>query len=433
MDNLYKCIMGKAGVGKTFNIKALIEQDSSYGILCASTGIAATNLNTTTIHSLIGFFDQSSIEDKFIEGRIQSKLRKIRENGFKYIVLDEISMFPAEVLDILCFALDQINENSEDQLGLIICGDFSQLKPISGKWAFEASSWNRFQNNIQLLTKVYRQDNQSFITALDFARDGKPHRLVEHFINLNVLFNKEIDLNFEGTTIFSKNQQVDSFNFLKINKLNTKEIVVYKKTKGRLLSEWDKIPDILKLKQKAYVMILSNKPSNYIDGVASEFEYCNGDSGYIESYDSDKEIFYIKLVRNNKIVEVPKITRYFDQKHKPSALSTIDFDDNRHKFDEDFEPYYDVIKKRWILGEVEYFPLRLSYAATVWKTQGLSLDRIQLDIRNVWWKNPNAIYVALSRARTLEGIRLVGNEKLLLNRTTIDPLVLRFHKGIKSI
>jgi ATP-dependent exoDNAse (exonuclease V) alpha subunit len=376
-------------------------------------------MNTTTIHSLMGFYDLASMEDALIDGRLQRRLRKLKDL-YDYIILDELSMFSGEELDTLCIALDQINENEEKQLGLILVGDMGQLPPIDGKWAFEANNWDRFKDNIQLLTKVWRQDNKDFIALLDLAREGNNQGVLDYCKSLNIEFHREVDTNYEGTTIFSKNAQVDSFNAIKLNKLIGKSITVRKKSLGIQLKEWNKIPLESTFKVGSYVMLLVNKPLEYINELPSGFVFSNGDCGYIQEYDDINKVFHIKLIRNDKIVEVPEITRYNESRHKPDVYQSSISD----------EIYYNEERRKYILGQVSYFPIRLAYAATVWKTQGLSLDKIQLDIRNVWWKSPNAVYVALSRARTLEGIRLITTDQLILKRMCVDLKVLQFHKRL---
>lgn len=429
MSNLFSMLTGKAGSGKTYSMKSKCEADSSYGILASSTGISAVNLGTTTINSLLQYYNTESLQDKFIEGRLQVILKRLAKS-YDYIILDEVSMTPGEQIDIIVSAIEQVNdyETVEKPLGLIVCGDAAQLPPVStpdspAKWFFEAECFkSKFQPNIEFLTKIWRQDNLGFIEALEFARQGDGLHLLEHLNNLKVKFEREVDTQFEGTTIFAKNQQVDNYNMVRLMNLQGKEVETTKKVKGKKLGEWDKIPEVLKLKIDAYVMILINKPLGYIDGIATGFEYSNGDTGWIRDYDSITDTFSIELMRNKAIVKIPRISRYNESKRKPDLFE---------QFGDDFEPYYDdEVRKRWILGEVSFHPLRLAWGCTTFKSQGLTLDNVQLDIRNHFMGSYNQLYVALSRCRTIEGMRIVGLEKLIPKRCNIDPKVIRWMKEI---
>jgi ATP-dependent exoDNAse (exonuclease V) alpha subunit len=86
-------------------------------------------------------------------------------------------------------------------------------------------------------------------------------------------------------------------------------------------------------------------------------------------------------------------------------------------------PFYSWKRDRWVIGGVTYFPMRLGYASTVHKTQGLTLDRVQIDIRGGFFSQPNMAYVALSRVRTPEGMRIVGSPDLLAKKIRSDPAV----------
>ena len=430
-NTLFKLISGRAGTGKTYLAKQLCENDPSFGILASSTGISAVNLGTTTINSLLRFFNTESLQDKFIEGKLQASLRQIAKN-YNYILLDEVSMTPGEQLDIIVSAIEQVNnyETVEKPLGLIVLGDAAQLPPVStpsspAKWFFEAECWKeKFQSNIEFLTKIWRQDNLAFIEALEFARLGQGLELLEHLRNLKVEFNNELDTNFEGTTIFAKNQQVDNYNQVRLARLQGKLIQSTKKVEGKLLGEWNKIPDILDIKIGSYVMILVNKPLGYESGIATGFEYSNGDCGIVKDYNSELDQFTIELVRNSQEVKIGRINRYNETKNKPSVFEEEGLNG--------FESYYDEERKRYILGLVSFHPIRLAWGITTHKSQGLTLDKVQLDFRNHFFSSPNMLYVALSRARTIEGIRLIGKESLISKRCNIDPKVLDWFKEIQN-
>lgn len=477
-------LTGAAGTGKTTNIKKRItdtrdDENSkrNYGVLCATTGIAAVNLsggtgdNVTTINSLLRFFDTNSLKESYAEGKLQKSLLSVLVSGAN-LIIDEVSMMEAEQLDILYLALCEVNKlevcRKRGGLGLILSGDFCQLPPVKGKFAFEADCWNKFveNGNLTKLTKVWRQDNLEFLEGLNAARGGDGEKCAEVFQALeakgnNRIFNDSIDTNFDGTTIYALNRDVDRLNntrLLDLLSMARKKITFRSFRWGQQKSEWKIIPDELVLAEGAYTMILANNPP--------VFDYANGDCGILNSAMVDSGLAYLTLVRTDKVVRVRKVSRKVYVKEKPWGESdpvevmskkefkrigtgydtsgettdnTGDDDNSMDIFDNgnsdpyvDYlrrltvenrqspnSPYFDYVENKWVIGEIQYMPLRLAYASTVHKTQGLTLDRIQIDPSNAFFGSPSMAYVALSRVRSHEGLRIVGGPKLLADRTNV--------------
>ena len=153
-------------------------------------------------------------------------------------------------------------------------------------------------------------------------------------------------------------------------------------------------------------MILSNQ--------LPDFDYVNGDCGHLEGYESGE--MQVRLVRNGNVVAVPRLVRSASSKDKPSGFSGAREEGYVAR------PHRDA-KGRYVEGQVEYFPLRLAYGSTVHKSQGLSLDRCQVDFRNSFFRQPAMLYVALSRVRTLEGLCLVGDRERFISSCNADPKV----------
>ena len=152
---------GAAGTGKTYNEKKKIEENPAYGVLCATTGIAAINLGATTLNSVLKFFDTDSLRDRFNRGGLTSTLHRIGRK-VKKLVIDEVSMMDGRQLDYIFQAMFQVNEFQDmanAPMGIVLTGDFAQLPPIKAPWAFEADCWEHFERNTDTLTKVWRQDN----------------------------------------------------------------------------------------------------------------------------------------------------------------------------------------------------------------------------------------------------------------------------------
>lgn len=441
-----KFTTGSAGCGKTYQQKKLIEENPNYGLLCATTGIAAINLNSTTLNSVLKFFDTDSLRDNFNRGGLASTLHRIGRTT-KRLVIDEVSMLDANQLDYIYQAMLQVNEFQDMQvsnakggpMGIVLTGDFCQLPPVKAKWAFEAECWEHFERNTDRLTKIYRQDNLEFLEALNAARSGQGSKCAKILSELGVRFSASANNCFTGTTILSKNDQVDNFNYSALLDLPGEAYGLRSTTWGDVSSEWKNIPDLLKLKDGAYVMILSN------DASSGEFNYANGDCGYIQSKDIDGTI-WVKLVRNEKLVGIRPITRY-------KSVSSHDFEKNSTKYavpgdgwvprhiyctndcglDEPglrYGPWgeytYNCNRDTWNVGAIKYYPLRLAYATTVHKSQGLTLDRCQIDVRDRFFGSPSMAYVALSRVRTPEGLSIVGDPGKLAERIRLEPKVKRW-------
>lgn len=547
-DIIPRCefLTGGAGTGKTYEIKRRISQykeeypnrDRSYGILAATTGIAAINLGdgSTTVNSVLKFFDISSLEDSYNSGKLQQALKEVSRVADN-LVIDEISMMQAKVLDIIWDALTEINQHEETKerggLGIIITGDFCQLPPVPDKdiktgksmevkYAFESQCWHYFEANTTKLTKNWRQDDPKFVTALNHARRGEGREcsqlLREHE---GVSWNEEIETNFDGTTIFSKNVEVDRLNQTRLRNLlhsGKKPFQVRSFRWGKQRGEWKNIPETLDLSEDCYVMILAN------DSRLSGFRYANGTTGYVEKFtpiktqeerekkrlekegdiqiEMDEEIFglledtptentfLIRLRDKEMKVEIGKICRQVTQKNHPdeytkkpeydsfqewkennptlfsttkqakfmymSYLNNLTEENRKpHKFENidgkgkcscgwgtvdpnnqaafqehynraPMEIFFDYAEGRWVIGEIYYFPLRIAYASTVHKSQGLTLDRVQIDFINQFFGQPSMAYVALSRCKTAEGLRLVGSPKLLEERCNVSRKVMRF-------
>jgi ATP-dependent DNA helicase PIF1 len=413
-------ITGPAGTGKTFTIKQRIEEDRNYGILCATTGIAGVNLGATTINAVLGYFDTESLNELFVNGRLTRKLAELSKQ-YKNIIVDEISMMDGAQLDTLKRAAQDVADNYtsvKHPIGIILTGDFCQLPPVKGKWAFDAQCWPDFEKNITRLTKYWRQTDEKFLNGINTIRSGDGRAGMEWLKQTPVQFVGGLDTKFDGTTIVAKNVQVDRVNFLSLQDVKGKDIKVMSKRWGRQRGEWKLIPDELHVKVGAYVMILAND--------SPHFTYANGDCGHIEEYDPTRLIFRIKLARNGNVVEVPHIVRTFEQSDEPADLPS--------KFDQwPSNQWYDAKKpfkvekrRKYGIGQVFYPPIRLAYAATVHKTQGLSLDRIQMDVRDAFFGSPSMVYVALSRARTPEGLRIIGGVDTFVGRVKTAPEVLKW-------
>jgi len=479
-------IVGAAGTGKSHTLRQRMEDGAKY-LLTSTTGISAVNLGpgVTTVNSALGFYDLRSLRQEANRGNIRRKFIELARKRIKYLVIDEVSMLQAEALQLIYQGaagakgtladrardMNHVRDSNHESLteddatGLLLVGDACQLPPIGERQAdgkpgtveyfFEAQCWPDFEQNGNLthLKKVWRQDDARFLKALSLVRAG---RGVDGAIDLKqagVEFTLEEDEQFDGITLFAVNQQVDGFNVRRLAQLPGDVIRIPSKRWGKERSEWKNIPECLELKDKALVMVLVNQPGT--------FEYVNGDLATFHNAEEPCDCVELGLIcahRSGPIVEtkrgyrgpIPFVIRnnvsfnesnedfYKDEFEKTTwgkRMSQLSPDNKVWKaiYMEYLDahtmkgvPYYEPKEQGVVVGEVEYMPLRVAYASTVHKVQGLTLDNVQVNISHFWFGNPSMVYVALSRARSIKGLRIVGDVGRLSRRIKTDSRVRRW-------
>ena len=413
-------VCGSAGSGKTWWVMRQIESEPDWGLLCATTGIAAVNLGAITLNSALKYFDTNSLRDAYLSGQLARTLHEIARD-YRNLVIDEISMCDGDQLDLIYRAAWDANRyvDIKTPMGIVLVGDFAQLPPVKAKWAFDAACWPRFHEGTTRLDKIWRQSDPEFLGALAMARAGDGAGAAERLTGAGLEWHTELEVDFDGTTIVAKNDQVDRYNALALDRLPGRSLFVQSRWWGRQRGEWKGIPERLEIKTGAYVMLLANEP----DG-AGGFEYVNGDCGHVVAYmpaqSGFPEHFRVRLKRNGAEVSVCKLVRDCSSKDEPGGWSA-----SRDRVDRGTyvpRPHRDH-KGRYVEGQVEYFPVRPAYCSTVHRSQGLSLDSVQIDIRNNFFKQPAMAYVAISRARTLQGLRIVGQAERFAAHCTVDPRI----------
>jgi ATP-dependent DNA helicase PIF1 len=426
-DRLVPCarLIGCAGTGKTYQLIARTAADSTYGLLTSTTGVSAVNLGAITTHSTLKFSDTLSLRDAFLTGRLARTLHDI---GLRYrrLIIEEYSMLHADQLDLIHRGVQEANryaDMADRSLGILLVGDLAQLPPVKGPWVFTADCWESFAGNTERLDKVWRQDGGPFLDALNHLRSGRGFDAAHLLTMAGARWNTQLDNEFDGTTILPKNDMVNRYNALALSRIQGRAFTVSSRRWGQQRREWGEnarthewgIPPRLDLKIGALVMVLANAP---------DFSVVNGDTGHIEDWDPINGQVTVKLLRTGSLTPIAKIVRGVEETDKPNGWpdAALRIDDSEgavwHAV-----PHRRRKSGRYVTGQIEYLPLRLAYASTVHKSQSLTLDRIQVDIRDRFFGQPAMEYVAMSRCRTLEGIRIVGSPERFAAQCAIDERV----------
>lgn len=371
-------LTGQAGAGKTYVLNQYIQRlwDCNVSVaITASTGIAATHIGGVTIHSWSGIGIQQVLSERDIDMIAQKE--KIHKQVMKarVLIIDEISMLSAKMLDNVQRVIQHIKQDYRPWGGMqvILCGDFFQLPPVSRygedkkRFAFAAQAWNGCDLHFCYLDTQYRQQSSDeFTQVLNQLRVGT---VSEHALQL-LESRKNIALPDTAVRLYTHNVDVDRVNAERLEELSG-EIFAYKAQK-----EWDKkltnnllkgmlAPDYLELKVGAHVLFVRNNPA---------LGYYNGTTGEVVWFTRDKDLPIVRVRDGEEIVVWPE----------RRGIENADA----------------------IVASVTQLPLKLAWAITVHKSQGMSLDAAVMDLSKVF--EPGQAYVALSRVRSLEGLSLEG-------------------------
>ncbi|MCX6783459.1 MAG: PIF1 family DEAD/DEAH box helicase [candidate division WWE3 bacterium] len=380
-DNVF--LTGKAGSGKTYLLNQYIDYLKQNNVavgVTASTGIAATHMEGLTIHSWAGIGIKDSMTDDEIRLLLFKDRLQDRFARTKVLIIDEISMLHSYRLDLVDRVAKMFRASPQSFGGLqvILCGDFFQLPPVSRNanpadfFAFKAQSWEDSDLRVCYLETQYRQTDKTYSSLLNDIRDNKVNE--ETIETLRPRYQAEMK-DPAITKLYTHNADVDAINNLKLSQLRgeAKHFLMQSSGEPKLVDSLKQnclAPEDLVLKKGAVVMFLKN---NFERG------YVNGTLGTILEFEAGG--YPVVKTRNGEQIEaVPESWRIEDE----------------HE----------------ILAEIDQIPLRLAWAITVHKSQGMSLDAAEVDLSKSF--EPGMGYVALSRIRTLAGLRLMG-----LNETAL--------------
>ncbi|MCH7759548.1 AAA family ATPase [Patescibacteria group bacterium] len=384
-------LTGSAGTGKTFLlnqfIKYLRKEKIPVGIT-ASTGISAIHLGGITIHSWSGIGIKKNLSDLEIKKLVKKRKLVKRIRDTKILIIDEISMFDAQRLDLV----DRICRATKDPfrafggLQVIMCGDFFQLPPVDGeregvKFAYDSRVWQQADLRVCYLDQQQRQKDSVFINILNSIREN---RAGEDILNqLKTRLHKSVAWQSNPTKLYTHNVDVDAINDSELSKISETEMTHYMTASGPLdlinaLKKGCLAPEILKLKKGALVMFIRN---NFDQG------YVNGTLGIVVDF-NQAGYPIVKIRSGGEIIAVP--------------IS------------------WSIEENERVIAHISQVPLRLAWAITVHKSQGMSLDAAEIDLSKSFVYGMG--YVALSRVKELDGIRLMGinNAALRVNPEIVE-------------
>lgn len=388
-------LTGEPGAGKTHVINQYIAWLEAAGLnvaVTASTGIAATHIGGMTIHSWSGIGIKDTLSPYDLD-QITSREKIVkRAKHAQVLVIDEISMLDGSVLDMVDKVLRTVRQSNEPFGGLqtVLVGDFFQLPPVTRqgdvmRYAFESHAWDSLKPLVCYITEQYRQDDEMLLGLLGSIRRNEIEE--DHY----TLLQEQTEIayeNIEPTRLYTHNADVDAVNTAKLNELPTPGRTYDMIGTGRkpLVEGLVKnclSPQKLVLKEDAMVMCTKN---NFEAG------YVNGTLARVVGFEEGLPVI--------ETADGVKIT-----------MKTTT---------------WEVVEDKKVLASIEQLPLRLAWAITVHKSQGMSLDAAEIDLSKAFVYGQG--YVALSRVRTLDGLKVLGMHP---NALQVDPKIVqrdsRFH------
>ena len=400
-------LTGPAGSGKTHVLNSYIEYLKKHAVsvaVTASTGIASTHIDGQTIHSWSGLGIKDTLTDYDIENLMQKQYLYKRFENTKVLIIDEVSMlhhFRLDLIEWICRQMKR-NESPFGGMQIILCGDFFQLPPVSKKrfdgenfiepveseFAFKADSFLSSKFVVCYLSEQHRQKDNTYLGILNQIRENKVTQktidLLKSRLNADPLTGSVI------TRLYTHNIDVDEINKKHLGLIDGSERKYTMTSKGApsLIESLKKSclsPEVLVLKKGARVMFTKN----------------NKDGGYV----------------NGTLGIVIDFNHFSDPIVETNSGMKFTVSPQSWKIDEDGK----------IKAEVEQLPLRLAWAITVHKSQGMSLDAMEVDLSKSFVKGMG--YVALSRVRSLDGIKLLGFNDMSLE---VDSEVLEIDEKFRE-
>jgi uncharacterized protein YpbB len=401
-------LTGKAGTGKTTLLKEIIATTHKNTVVVAPTGIAALNAGGVTIHSMFqlpfgGFIPSFNVDSQFSDTvKFESKdtlRRHFKMNGLKksvirnmeLLVIDEVSMLRADLLDAMDYMMQTVRKKMTPFGGVqvLYIGDLLQLPPVirdeewrtlrnyyKGKFFFHSHVVQQSPPLYIELSTIFRQTDTEFISVLNNLRNNKITASDVAALNKYVQPDFDLKTNKGYITLTTHNNKADAMNAQALADLKGELITYSPEIVGDFPDKIFPVEEKLQLKVGAQVMFVKND-------LSFEKNYFNGKMGIIKSL-SSQEIL-VHFPEENKTIEVDK----------------YEWQNIRYKVD----AFTKEVEEE-ILGTFVHYPIKLAWAITVHKSQGLTFDKAAIDVSQVFM--PGQAYVALSRLRSLEGLILLS-------------------------
>lgn len=411
-------LTGKAGTGKSTFLRYICEQTRKKYVVLAPTGVAAINAGGCTIHSFFKMPFRPILPDdpdlSLSGGRIYELLKYSKKQRqllreLELVIIDEISMVRADMIDFIDRVLRVYSGNMRDPFGgkqLLLVGDIYQLEPVVT--ADTRDILNRFYPNAYFfsakvfreislvpieLRKVYRQTDPRFVALLDCVRSNTATRAELDMINSRYNPNYESAEDEFSITLATRRDQVDYINERKLQALNEEEYTFVGRIKGDFPES--SLPTLLELtlKKGAQVLFIKNDPDR---------RWVNGSLGIISDISSDQRISVILETGEE-----------FDVEREVWENTKYTYNEKEKRIEES------------VLGTFVQYPLRLAWAITVHKSQGLTFNHVVVDFTGGAFAGGQA-YVALSRCTSLDG--LVLKKEMTHRDIFVNPEVVRFSR-----
>ena len=391
---------GSAGTGKTYVLNQYIrylKERKIYPSILAPTGIAASHLGGQTIHSFFSLGIRDQIDEEFLDSLLKKKNLQTRFATLIVLIIDEVSMISPAIFTAMDIILKGFKKSALAFGGVqvILSGDFFQLPPVSRnnpskRFAWQSPCWRELDLRTCYLEKKFRQDDDDIIHILDEIRSGlitqKTHDLLES------RFHQELSIEFTPTKLYTHNIDVDRINLQELDALPSPAHIFKSENTGskaniEKIFKTSLVLEDMTLKKNAIVIFIKNN---------QELGYVNGTTGMVTGFDKDTKMPIVKL-SNNRLIDVAR------------------------------ENWVVENAKGEVSAKVSQLPLRLAWAITIHKSQGMTLQSAEIDLSKTFESGQG--YVALSRIKSLQGLRLMGINDMALQ---VDPLIRSIDDRIKG-